>query len=198
MKDEGYTSVVGYIATVDIDELAGLCIGFLGESQSMCPEERIIAANLLGDAATVAECSNEHERVRLLRIAEAAIGGVALGDDSTIAALFQRHKTELDRRRRKAMAGIIVESQSVDESATVTPEQPETPSSDAAIVPAKEPLMLAAPNETAIQASEMAAPNDAAMHAQANVTQRPDEEPQVRRRQRDSNGRFSKKRKNGQ
>lgn len=183
MKDEGHTSVVGYIAAVDIDELAGLCIGFLGECQSMCPEDRILAANLLGDAATVAESSNEHERVRLLRIAEAAVGGVALGDDSTIAALFQRHKTELDRRRRKATAEIIVESPSNDEPAVVLPEQPRT-TPDIAPVLAEVPQIPITPGDTTIQASA--------------IVELPPEEPQVRRRQRDSNGRFSKKRSNGQ
>lgn len=182
MKEEGNTSVVGYIATVDIDELTALCIGFLGESQSMSPEDRTIASNLLGDAASIAESStNDPERVRLLRITEAAIGGVALGDNSTIAALFHRHKTELDRRRRKAMTQIIVESPSNDEPA-VPPEQPRTPPPETA---AEVPQIQATPSDSAIQASAVVAPPS-------------DEEPQVRRRQRDSSGRFSKKRSNNQ
>jgi hypothetical protein len=128
-----FTSVVGYVATVDIDELALLCIGLLSESQSMSAEDRTIAANLLGDALAVAESSNtEGERVRLLRIAEAAIGGVAMVENPTIAALFQRHKTEMNRSRQKAATAKIVESPSVAELEAPAVAELETPAAPVA------------------------------------------------------------------
>lgn len=95
----------------------------------MSPEDRTIAANLLGDAAAIAGDAGTSENARLLRIAEAAIGGVALGDNATIAALFQRHKTELERLRRRAAsaggaASVIEEPARVDEPAMVPAEEP--------------------------------------------------------------------------
>lgn len=98
----------------------GICIGLLGESQSMSPEDRTIAANLLGDAAAIAADTGTNERARLLRITEAAIGGVAVGENATIAALFQRHKTELERLRRKA-ASVVEEPHRAPELATMAP-----------------------------------------------------------------------------
>lgn len=142
MKDnQRSTSIANYLATVeDIEELMGICIGLLGESQSMTPEDRTIAANLLGDAAAIATDAAANERARLLRVAEAAIGGVAVGDNSTIVALFQRHKTEIERLRRKAASAVdAAESTSDSARATAPTEEPAQVSTNGAIRGASPP-----------------------------------------------------------
>lgn len=141
----------------------GICIGLLGESQSMSPEDRTIAANLLGDAATIATDGGTKERARLLRITEGAIGGVALGDNETIAALFQRHKTELERLRRKAAnAGDMTESKAEPARAA---EPMMAPKEEPAQVLTNEPARAeSVPGESA-QAIEPVADDD--QHAEA-------------------------------
>jgi HEAT repeat protein len=137
------TSVTRYLATVeDVEELMGICIGLLGESQSMSPDDRTIATNLLGDAAAFAADGGTNENARLLRITEAAIGGVAVGDNETIAALFQRHKTEMERVRRRA-ASAVDSAASTAESTGAT--EPMAPKDEPVQIPAEktEPATIA-------------------------------------------------------
>ncbi|HRI71932.1 MAG TPA: hypothetical protein PK156_47190 [Polyangium sp.] len=171
MNDEKQktTSVTRYLATVeDIEELMGICIGLLSESQSMSPDDRTISANLLGDAAAIAADGGTHENARLLRITEAAIGGVAVGDNETIAALFQRHKTELERLRRKA-AGMfeVVESKKEPTRAT----EP--------MVPKDEPAQTATEEATSPPTESASAPEPATI-----ATEESAEGPTVRARKR--------------
>lgn len=203
MLKEDVTSIVRHFASVEIDELESLCLGFLSESQQMSAEDRTIAANLLGDAAEIS--TTEGGRVGLLRITEAAIGGVAMGDFPIVAALLQRHKTEMKRSRQKAATASVAAAEApaaaleVPVPIAALAAELEAPAAPAPVAELEVPALV-----TPAPVAELEAP--AAPVAELDeVPAAPVAEPAgVRRRKtserdpgRDTRGRFTKKRNKG-